>query len=115
MVGEVPSTAGLSSNGKGGRVYVDSRLASADLVAVRASRRVPARGILPGDLLVMRRSEMPPGSLALATQGRRVMLFEIGRDAKRARPLAGDPSEGGEVRLRGPIVAVVRCDESLEE
>lgn len=115
VVGEVPSAEGFARNNGDERVYVDSRLATGDLLAVRASRQVPARGILPGDLLVMRRSEMRPGDLALGTQGTRVMLLEISADGKRARPLAGEPAKAGEVRLRGPIVAAIRCYEELED
>lgn len=114
IVGAVPSARGLSRNGSGGRVYVDSRLASGDLFAVRAALRIEGRGILPGDLLVARRGDGGSRGLVVGSQGRRVLLMEISADGRRARATAGTLEGNRDVRLHGPVVAVIRCFEELE-
>lgn len=113
IVAEIPSSRGLAENGALGRVYVDSRLATGDMFAVRATGRLDRRGILPGDLLVTRRADATPGSLVVGSQGQRVLLLEMSGDGRRARSLNGAVDKRREVRLHGPVVAVIRCYEEL--
>lgn len=111
IVGEVPSAGGLDRNG-GGSVFLDSRLGTGRLFAVRAREAMPERGILVGDLLVAAESSHGAG-LAVGCQGRRVLLLEVASDGRTARPLHPLLRARNDVELRGRVVAIVRCFDDL--
>lgn len=114
VLGCVPSRNGLRTPARAPQhLVLDGRVVPDEAVAVRAELAgLEGRGILRGDLLVLRRGRVPRrGELVVVRVGRRIVLAEV-LDGGRFRRLDTEEDTAryldGGCEPVGPVVAVLR-------